>query len=50
MTQLAAMATPAALYSVTVTPETPQRFSPIAAADALDLVLYEINLIEDARA
>ena len=34
----------------TVTPETPQRFSPIAAADALDLVLYEINLIEDARA
>ena len=34
----------------TVTPETPQRFSAIAAADALDLVLYEINLIEDARA
>lgn len=32
-----------------VTPEHPQRFSPIAAADALDLVLYEINLIEDAR-
>lgn len=32
-----------------VTPETPQRFAPIAAADALDLVLYEINLIEDAR-
>ena len=31
------------------TPETPQRFAPIAAADALDLVLYEINLIEDAR-
>ncbi len=28
-----------------VTPETPQRFAPIAAADALDLVLYEINLI-----
>ena len=25
------------------------RFAPIAAADALDLVLYEINLIEDAR-
>ena len=32
-----------------VTPETPQRFAPIAAADALDLVLYEINLIEEAR-
>ncbi|MBX3312768.1 MAG: isopenicillin N synthase family oxygenase [Actinobacteria bacterium] len=29
-----------------ITPETPQRFAPIAAADALDLVLYEINLIE----
>lgn len=33
-----------------VSPETPQRFAPIAAGDALDLVLYEINLIEDARA
>jgi isopenicillin N synthase-like dioxygenase len=32
-----------------VTAEHPQRFAPIAAADALDLVLYEINLIEDAR-
>lgn len=32
-----------------ITSETPQRFAPIAAADALDLVLYEINLIEDAR-
>jgi isopenicillin N synthase-like dioxygenase len=32
-----------------ITPETPQRFAPIAAADALDLVLYEINLIEEAR-
>jgi isopenicillin N synthase-like dioxygenase len=31
------------------TPENPQRFAPIAAADALDLVLYQINLIEDAR-
>ncbi len=31
------------------TPEHPQRFAPIAAGDALDLVLYEINLIEDAR-
>lgn len=29
-----------------VTEQTPQRFAPIAAADALDLVLYEINLIE----
>lgn len=28
------------------TPEHPQRFAPIAAGDALDLVLYEINLIE----
>lgn len=27
-----------------ITPGTPQRFAPIAAADALDLVLYEINL------
>lgn len=32
------------------TPETPQRFAPIAAADALDLVLWDINLIEDGRA
>ncbi len=32
-----------------ITADTPQRFAPIAAADALDLVLYEINLIEDAR-
>lgn len=32
-----------------VTSEHPQRFAPIAAADALDLVLYEINLIEEAR-
>jgi isopenicillin N synthase-like dioxygenase len=31
------------------TPETPQRFSAISAADALDEVLYEINLVEDAR-
>jgi isopenicillin N synthase-like dioxygenase len=28
---------------------TPQRFSAITAADALDEVLYEINLIEEAR-
>ncbi|MEO6988813.1 MAG: 2-oxoglutarate and iron-dependent oxygenase domain-containing protein [Aquihabitans sp.] len=32
-----------------VTRDHPQRFAPIAAADALDLVLYEINLIEEAR-
>ena len=31
------------------TPEHPQRFAPITAADALDEVLYEINLVEDAR-
>lgn len=29
--------------------ETPQRFSAISAEDALDEVLYEINLVEDAR-
>ncbi len=32
-----------------VTPEHPQRYAGISAGDALDLVLYEINLIEDAR-
>jgi isopenicillin N synthase-like dioxygenase len=31
------------------TPETPQRFGAISAADALDEVLYEINLVETAR-
>ncbi len=31
------------------TPENPQRFSAISAEHALDEVLYEINLIEDAR-
>ncbi len=31
------------------TPEHPQRFSAITAADALDEVLYQINLVEDAR-
>jgi isopenicillin N synthase-like dioxygenase len=31
------------------TPETPQRFEAITAADALDEVLYQINLVEDAR-
>lgn len=32
-----------------VTPEHPQRHSAMVSADALDLVLYEINLIETAR-
>ena len=32
-----------------VTPEQPQRFAAISAADALDEVLYEINLVEGAR-
>ena len=31
------------------TPDQPQRFSAISAADALDEVLFEINLVEDAR-
>lgn len=31
------------------TPDEPQRFSAISAADALDEVLYEINLVEDSR-
>jgi hypothetical protein len=31
------------------TPDNPPRFSTISAADALDEVLYQINLIEDAR-
>jgi isopenicillin N synthase-like dioxygenase len=31
------------------TEERPQRFSAITAADALDEVLYEINLVEEAR-
>ena len=31
------------------TPEQPQRFAALSAADALDEVLYEINLVEDAR-
>lgn len=30
-------------------PDTPQRYGAISAADALDKVLYEINLVEDAR-
>jgi isopenicillin N synthase-like dioxygenase len=32
-----------------ITPENPQRFSGMVSADALDLVLYEINLVETAR-
>jgi len=31
------------------TPDNPQRFCAMSAADALDEVLYEINLVEDAR-
>jgi isopenicillin N synthase-like dioxygenase len=33
----------------TVTAENPLRYSAIAASDALDKVLYEINLVEDGR-
>lgn len=32
-----------------ITPENPQRFLPIRAADALDDVLWQINLVEDGR-
>ncbi|MEO5724383.1 MAG: 2-oxoglutarate and iron-dependent oxygenase domain-containing protein [Ilumatobacteraceae bacterium] len=32
-----------------ITPEHPQRYSGMVSADALDLVLYEINLVESAR-
>ena len=32
-----------------LSPEHPQRYSAISAADALDEVLYEINLVEEAR-
>jgi isopenicillin N synthase-like dioxygenase len=32
-----------------ITPQHPQRFSGMVSADALDLVLYEINLVETAR-
>jgi len=32
-----------------VTPERPQKFLPIRASDALDEVLWEINLVEDGR-
>ncbi len=32
-----------------ITPERPQAFSPISAADRLAQVIYEINLVEDGR-
>ena len=32
-----------------ITPERPQQFGAVRAADALAEVLYEINLVEDAR-
>jgi isopenicillin N synthase-like dioxygenase len=32
-----------------ITPDRPQRFAPIEAGDRLDEVIYEINLVEDAR-
>jgi isopenicillin N synthase-like dioxygenase len=32
-----------------ITPDNPQRHSAMVSADALDLVLYEINLVDDAR-
>ncbi len=32
-----------------ITPDNPQRFAPIESGDRLDEVVYEINLIEDAR-
>lgn len=35
--------------STCCSPQRPQRFGAISAADALDEVLYEINLVEDAR-
>ncbi|WP_420452624.1 isopenicillin N synthase family dioxygenase [Ilumatobacter sp.] len=35
--------------STCCTPDEPQRFAAISAADALDEVLYEINLVEEAR-
>jgi isopenicillin N synthase-like dioxygenase len=36
-------------FASCITPEHPQRTSAMVSADALDLVLYEINLVEDAR-
>ena len=35
--------------STCITPDNPQRFAPIEAGDRLDEVIYEINLVEDAR-
>ncbi len=32
-----------------ITPDNPQAFSPISAADRLERVIYEINLVEDGR-
>jgi hypothetical protein len=32
-----------------ITPERPQRFESISAADRLDTVLWEINLVEDGK-
>ncbi len=32
-----------------ISADNPQRFAPITAADRLDQVIYEINLVEDAR-
>lgn len=32
-----------------ITPDNPQRFAPIEAGDLLDQVLYDINLVEEAR-
>lgn len=32
-----------------ITPDNPQRYAPIAAADALDEVLWQINLVEEGR-
>jgi isopenicillin N synthase-like dioxygenase len=32
-----------------ITPDNPQRFAPIEAGNMLDQVLYDINLVEDAR-
>ena len=32
-----------------ITPDTPQRFSPIAASHLLRQVLFDINLVEDGR-
>jgi isopenicillin N synthase-like dioxygenase len=36
-------------FASCITPEHPQRTSAMLSADALDLVLYEINLVDDAR-